>query len=305
MNHYTEKDADIVIKTDVELSPYTTFRIGGRADHFMEVHSAEEMRQAIALAHKLPLPFFILGGGSNVLFDDDGVRGLVIRNLSSGVNFSDTAVAAETGISLAALLSDAQKRGLAGLDFLAGIPGSFGGAIFGNAGAYGKSIGDCIEKASIITPDGEERSVSREYLQFGYRSSRLKKEGGVVLSATLNLKPGDPDTILHEMKRIIEERRQKHPGAVGSCGCYFKNVDEKDGSGRRISAGRLLEEAGAKSITFGKACVSSLHANFIVNPGGATSEEIKALGDLCKRRVKERFGIELEEEVRIISKNLR
>jgi len=305
MSYYTGKDINALIRTDVELSPYTTFRTGGRADRFLEVHSAEEMGRAIALAHSLSLPFFILGGGSNVLFDDDGVRGLVIRNISSRVSFRDTAVVAESGISLAALLSDAQKRGLGGLEFLAGIPGSLGGAIFGNAGAYGRSIGNCIEQATIITPDGEERSVSREYLQFGYRSSRLKAEGGIVLSATLSLKPADPDAILHEMKRIIEERRQKHPAAMGSCGCYFKNVDGKDGSGRRISAGRLLEEAGAKGITFGNACVSSLHANFILNHGGATSEEIRNLGEMCKQLVKEKFGIDLEEEVRIISKSLR
>ncbi len=304
MSYSIEDDAELILRNDVELSPYTTLRIGGKADRFIEVHSAVEMRQTIALAGRLSTPFFILGGGSNVLFDDNGIRGLVIRNLSCGVSFSDTVISAESGISLASLLWDAQKRGLGGLEFLAGIPGSLGGAIFGNAGAYGKSIGDCIEKAVIITPDGKERNVSREYLCFGYRTSRLKTAGGVVLSAALNLTPEDPDKILLEMKRIIEERRQKHPSGVGSCGCYFKNVEGKDGSCRKISAGKLLEEAGAKNITFGKACVSSLHANFIVNPGGATSEDMRALGDLCKRRVKEKFGIDLEEEVQIIGNSL-
>jgi UDP-N-acetylmuramate dehydrogenase len=300
MHEYSE----ITIKYDVELSPYTTYRIGGKADCFIEARSAEEMKRAVAYARSRSMPFFVLGGGSNVLFDDEGVRGLVIRNLSSKVHFSDRSVSAESGVPLATLLSESQRRGLAGLEFLAGIPGSLGGAIFGNAGAYGKCVGDCVEQAVVITPDGEEMVVPGDSFRFCYRSSRLKTKGGIVLSATLALSAGDPEAILHEMKRITEERRQKHPAGMGSCGCYFKNVDGSDGSGRRISAGRLLEEAGAKEMAVGKARVSPLHANFIVNPGGATAEEIRALGELCRQRVKEKFGIRLEEEVRIVGKNL-
>jgi UDP-N-acetylmuramate dehydrogenase len=291
------------IKRNVPLSAYTTFHIGGTADYFIEVTTPSELKEAIAFARRSHIPYFLLGGGSNVLFSDEGVRGMVIRNRCEALTFSGNLVHAESGVSVAMLLREAGKRNLGGLEFLAGIPGTIGGAIYGNAGAYGKSIGDALREAAIVTSSGVEEVVGRDYFEFGYRKSRLKHSGEQVLSVTLSMDYRDSLTIKDEISRILEERKAKHPYGVGSCGCYFKNVQSGDHAASKMPAGKLLEAVGAKGSSCGSAIVSEKHANFIINPGGATAREVMDLARELKSRVYEQFQIRLEEEVQIVGES--
>jgi UDP-N-acetylmuramate dehydrogenase len=288
------------VREQVELSRYTTYQVGGKAEYFIEVSGLDELREALRFSREKGMSFFLLGGGSNVLISDRGLKGLVIRNLCDAVTFENDMATAEAGISLASLIKAALRRSLGGLEFLAGIPGSLGGALYGNAGAYGKAIGDTLKGATIITPDGKEIEVEREYFSFSYRNSALKKTGDVILAATLELEPGLPGESENEMARIIEERKKKHPCGAGSCGCFFKNVASRGGESPRLGAGKLLEDSGAKEMVFGGASVSAKHANFIINPGNATAREIKTLAGLVKEKVYEKFNILLEEEVQIV-----
>ncbi len=289
-----------LIRHNVGLCHYTTYHVGGTAEHFAEVTSIDDLRAVFHHARRGEMPFFLLGGGSNVLVSDRGVRGLVVRNLCGSFHFEPAEVTAESGMLLASLLNEARKRSAGGLEFLAGIPGSVGGALYGNAGAYGRSIGERLVRATILSPGGSEHVVGPDYFCFSYRHSAIKRTGDIILDATLRLEPRDSPIIEEEMSRIIEERKGKHPCGGGSCGCFFKNVDSPGPGSRKIAAGKLLEEAGAKTMSFGNACVSEKHANFILNPGKATACEIKALAGMIQKRVYEKFSIILEEEVQFV-----
>jgi len=284
----------------VSLSRYTTYHIGGPAEYFAEAACRDDLKALILYARSMRLPLFLLGGGSNVLVSDRGVRGIVVRNISGAFSFGPGEVTVESGLALAALLHEAGERGAGGLEFLAGIPGSVGGALYGNAGAYGRSIGEKLTRATVISPDGIEKTVGRDYFHFSYRHSAIKESGDIILDATLAVEERDPGLIGEEMSRIIEERKGKHPCGAGSCGCYFKNVDGPGPGGEKISAGKLLEQAGASSMSCGGACVSGKHANFILNRGNATALEIRALAGMIRQKVFEKFNIVLEEEVQLV-----
>jgi UDP-N-acetylmuramate dehydrogenase len=288
------------IRRNVPLNQYTTFHIGGTADFFLEAATPEALKEAVDFARRSNIPYFILGGGSNVLFSDEGVRGMVIRNRCETLTFSGNLVHAESGASVATLLKEAQGRSIGGLEFLAGIPGTIGGAIYGNAGAYGKSLGDALYEAVILTASGEEKTVGRGYFDFSYRKSSLKHTGDLLLSVTLKMEYRNSREIRNEISRILEERKAKHPYGVGSCGCFFKNVEKGDQSSPKVPAGKLLEAVGAKGACCGSAVVSEKHANFIINPGGATAKDVIELAAELKSRVYEQFQIKLEEEVQIV-----
>lgn len=292
------------LKRGVALEAYTTFHIGGAADLFIEAATPEMLREALCYARARGIPTFLLGGGSNVLIDDRGIRGLVIRNGCVKYSFEGSNVHAESGVSLDTLVRESAKRELGGMECLAGIPGTLGGAIYGNAGAYGKSIHSLIESARIITGDGEEKVVNNDFFKFRYRWSILKEIKAVVLDATLRLSSCDSPAISGEIERITLERCGKHPRDVGTCGCFFKNVESPEPGASRISAGKLLEAVGAKGMRVGGACVSDKHANFIINPGSATARDVMELATILKKRVASEFNIELEEEVQIIGENI-
>lgn len=289
----------MVIEENVNLSRYCTYKIGGPADLFVKADNSETLREALVYAASENIPYFLLGGGSNVLFPDEGVRGMVICNRAGKISFDGDSVRAESGALLSAFVDGCCENRLTGMEFLAGIPGSVGGALYGNAGAYGRSISRLLKKLLLF--DG--RSVVEagpEELDFSYRYSSLKKTGSVVLEAELQLRPGDASVSREEINGILREREGKHPQShLGSCGCYFKNVDR--GESRKLSAGRLLEEAGAAGLSEGDAYVYGKHCNFILNAGGATASQIRRLAEKMKEKVRLLSGIELEEEVRIIS----
>ena len=290
---------------NIPLSEYTTFKIGGPADLFIDVDSAEELQQVVKYANTQDIPFLVIGGGSNLLVCDCGVRGLVIKNSIAGLRKEENTIVAGAGEKLSGVVEFAGENSLAGLEFASGIPGTLGGAVYGNAGAYGKSMADILQRAKIMKRDGSIIEVSPEYFDFRYRWSRLKETGDIMLEAALKLKEGCCEEIAGEMERIIGERKKKHPsGEWGCAGSYFKNLDPPNPGERRIAAGKILDMAGAKGMKQGEAMVFPGHANFLTNPGGASCEDILKLAAILKEKVRKQFDIELEEEVIFIDENL-
>ena len=281
---------------NVPLAALSTFGIGGPADFFFEARSADELNRALNLAAKERYPFYVIGGGSNMLFDDAGFRGLVIRNRLEGQERRDNRLRVFSGTGLGALLKEMLSSGLSGLEFLAGIPGTVGGAVHGNAGAFGSSIGDFLEEATVLAPGGRPRTVPRRDLGFGYRLSSLQTDRGVVLEAVLLCSDGDRKGSEEKIKDILEKRRTKHPPYGTACaGSYFKNPCSP--SGEKVAAGRLLEQAGARVLSVGDAAVYENHCNFVINKGNARSRDVLRLAEDLKDRVFRKFGVRLEEEV--------
>lgn len=282
------------VRENVTLAPYTTMRTGGPAALFAEPRNAQQLAHVYQWAQEKGLSLLILGNGSNLLIADSGFDGLVIhlgRALSEVSVFANT-LTAQAGASLAAAARAAAQASLTGLEFAAGIPGSIGGAVCMNAGAYGGEIAQVIVSARVLTPEGV-RMVSKDELSLGYRSSAVMQNGWVVLEATFELAPGSPDEIKATMADLAARRREKQPLQYPSCGSFFK---------RPVGyyAGALIEQAGLKGYRVGDAQVSELHAGFVINRGHATSSEIYRLMQEVQRRVQAQFGVTLEPEVRLI-----
>lgn len=284
------------LSENVPLSAMSSFGIGGPADLFIEARTEAELEAAVSLAVAWKYPFYVIGGGNNILFDDAGYRGLIIRNRLEGVSLGEGRLTVLSGTGLPCVLREALGASLTGLEFLAGIPGTVGGAVYGNAGAYGSSIGDAVEKAVVLRPGGERKTLARADLGFGYRDSALKRAAGIVLSATLLCSPGDARGSEARIRDILEKRRVRHPPLGTACaGSYFKNFCPA--SGERVAAGQLLERAGARGLSVGDAAVYEGHCNFIVNRGNARAADVLALAAELKDRVERMSGIRLEEEV--------
>jgi len=296
-----EKRAGLPVERGVLLKDHSNFRIGGPADFFVRAETTAGLRAALAAARECGLRSRVIGGGSNLLFDDAGFRGLIVKNLARGLRLDvlpsgEARVAAVSGTHLSDLVDSAAARGLKGLEFLAGIPGSVGGAVCGNAGAFGCCLGDFLSEAALLGPEGSVRMEKREYFDFAYRHSRLKATGEVVLEAGFSLSPGDPAAIRGRIEENLALRATRHPDPkMAYAGSYFKNPLGPDGA--KIPAGRLLEQVGAKESAVGGAAVFRGHANFIYNRGDAFAADILALARELKERVRAKFGVELEEEV--------
>jgi UDP-N-acetylmuramate dehydrogenase len=286
------------LKQREKLAPHTTFGIGGEADYFYVTRKPEDLIKVIQIAKEFKIPFFVLGSGSNLLVSDLGFKGLVIKNQCDRIFLNDIMVTCQSGALLDGLVSLSCENSLSGLEFAAGIPGTIGGAVYGNAGAWGKTVGDFLTEAVILNSQGWIERVTREYLEFGYRESKLKKTEDLLLSATFRLEKGEKDKIKKEVKRNLKKRRKRLPLKEKSAGCFFKNVMH---DGKKISAGFLLEQVGAKKMKEGDAAVFEKHANILINLGRAKAEEVRRLADLLKRKVKEKFGLDLEEEVVYLS----
>jgi len=287
------------LRESVYLGDYSNFRIGGKADYFFEAHSFSKLKKAIFLAREFSIPYYIIGGGYNILFDDEGFRGLIIKNEAKGLElkskFGDR-IEVLSGTSLASLVKSSMEASLAGLEFLAGIPGSVGGAVFGNAGAFGQSIGNFLKEAVLLDDSGNEVEVKNDYFEFRYRESLLRKKHDILLKAVFELEKGDKEKIKAQIGENLEKRKRKHPPEHTACaGSYFKNPIQPDGG--RIPAGYLLEKVGAKNLRIGGAAVYSGHANFIINVEKASAKDVLRLAQELKERVKEKFGLELQEEV--------
>lgn len=282
-------------KFDEPLRRYTAWKIGGPADALLEPRSAEELIEAVEKARKHGIPVTVLGGGTNVLVRDGGIRGLTIRLAKSlrGVEIEGLRVTADAGVLYPALANATAARGLAGLEFATGIPGTVGGAVYMNAGAYGGETKDVLTWADVYRPGEGVVRMENEDLGFSYRRSALHGHPDwVVLRASYELSPGDPE----ELKaRIREFRAQRMSGSPNrpSCGSTFKRPPGD-------FPGRVIEAAGLKGTRVGDVEVSTVHANYLVNLGDGTAEDALKLMELVRDTVRERLGVELEEEVRVI-----
>ncbi|NIM59541.1 MAG: UDP-N-acetylmuramate dehydrogenase [Candidatus Aminicenantes bacterium] len=286
------------LKKSVPLRDYSNFKIGGKADYFFEAVSITELVKSILLARERSFPYFIIGGGYNILFDDEGFRGLIIRNCVQGIKQIGEKAEIEVlaGTRLEDLINFSIDKGLSGFEFLAGIPGTVGGAVFSNAGAFGHSIGKFLKDAEILNRKGKRVKVKRDYFEFRYRHSILSKQNDVFLRAVFKLQQGEKGEIKSRIEENLEKRKINHPPwDAAYAGSYFKNPVLPDG--RRVPAAHFLDEVGAKNMKVGGAVVYGGHANFIINKEKASAQDVLSLAQELKERVKERFGVDLEEEV--------
>ena len=294
--------------TQEPLRHHTTLRIGGPADFYFAARTHDALVAALQAANELELPHFLLGGGSNALVSDEGFRGLVVRNAIEGIEFDGTAAQVGCGTDFLELIYACRDRELAGLEFAAGIPGSVGGALYGNAGCYGQDIGSFTIEATIASLDGSQvLTRPASWFEFAYRDSRLKRDPWVLLSCLLQFKRGERAAIQAVIDEKLEIRRVKHPQwrVEPTAGSYFKNLPpgyqvpglpHSPGT-QRIPAGALLDACGVRGLKVGDAAVFAKHANIIVNAGRATAKDVLELAEIMKSRVREKFGVELEEEV--------
>jgi UDP-N-acetylmuramate dehydrogenase len=289
------------VRRHVALAPLTTFRVGGPADWFIETRSSEEIVAAIQLAHSAGLPITVLGGGSNVLVSDPGVRGLVIRTRGGAIErAAPDRVRADAAVSINELVRWTIHHACAGLEAWAGTPGTVGGAIFGNAHFSGRLIGDLVESVRVVSPEGLVADLPHAEMAFGYDRSRLQLTGEVLLSAAFRVAAGDIGELRAIARESIAFRKRTQPLDTRNAGCVFQNPDpsrDRVPDGIPWSAGALVDRAGLKGMVEGRARVSPAHGNFIVNEGGATAREIRRLIDRCRDEVGARFGVQLREEI--------
>ena len=283
------------VKLQEPMSKHTTFRIGGPADFYLCPHSTKEVQQTVQICKEENLPYFILGNGSNLLVSDKGYRGAIIqlwKNFSD-ISVKDCCITAKAGALLSKVAAEALEEGLTGMEFASGIPGTIGGAVFMNAGAYGGEMKDIIKEVKVLDDQGEVRVLSNEEMKLGYRTSIVKEKGYTVLSAVLQLKKGDASVIRETMEDLKNRRTSKQPLDMPSAGSTFKRPEG-------YFAGKLIMDSGLRGFSVGGAQVSEKHCGFVVNKGGATAEDVTALIREVQRRVKEKFGVELETEVRFL-----
>lgn len=292
------------LRTEVPLAPYTTFRIGGPADVLYDATTADELATAVAAARAAGLPCFVLGLGANILVGDRGVRGLVVRNVARGVtDLGQGRLRAESGVVVADLIRFAVARGWAGLEHYVGIPSTVGGAVWQNLHFLSPAperartmfIEEVVESVEVARPDGSRATVSRDEMAFGYDVSRLHTSGEVALAVTFRLVRGDEATMHRVMQENLAWRGARHPwlDVHPSAGSVFKKI-------AGVGAGRLIDQCGLKGFRIGGAQVSHIHANILVNLGGATAADVRALIAHAQRQVRERFGQSLEPEIGFI-----
>jgi UDP-N-acetylmuramate dehydrogenase len=287
------------LRADEPLAPYTTFKVGGPAEWFLESRTSDEIIDALRIAHAMGVPVTLLGGGSNVLIGDRGVRGLVIRPRGGVIEQIDSGrVRADAATTINGLVRWTIQKGIAGLEAWAGTPGTVGGAIFGNAHFGGRLIGELVESVRLAGADGATRDLCRDEMEFGYDRSRLQKTGEVLLSTVFRVSTGDPAALRAVARQSLAYRKKTQPLDTPSAGCIFQNPDRPEvPPDIPASAGALVDRAGLKGTARGDARVSWAHGNFIVNEGQATAADIRSLIDLCRARVTEQFGIALHEEI--------
>lgn len=303
------------LRENVPLARLTTFQIGGPARYFIEARTEDEVREAIQWAHEKSLRYVVLAGGSNVLVPDEGVDGLVIHIMSDQFSFAGSEVAADAGCNLLSLIRVAGEKHLGGWEKLAGIPGTIGGAVRGNAGAFGPEIKDFVTKVRAFDSEtGEMREFENDLCDFSYRHSFFKDNPEwIITSVQVRLAQGDPAKISMSIQETIAEREKRHLQNVRAAGSFFMNpkappeivaMFEKEKQVRsregRVPAGWLIEKAGMKGFAVGGAVASLQHPNYIVNQGNATAAQVRGLAQKVRESVKTQFAIELAEEAAVL-----
>lgn len=283
------------------LAPLTTFRVGGPADFLVEPRSSDEIVAAVRLASDHGVPVTMLGGGSNVLVSDAGIRGLVVRPRGGHVTaVDDSHVRADAAVTVNGLVRWTVLHGLGGVESWAGTPGTVGGAIHGNAHFSGRLIGECVASAGLLDRQRQVVEVPASAMGFGYDESRLQGSGEILLWATFRLVRGDTDALRAAARASLAYRKRTQPLDTPSAGCVFRNPEpgrDRVPDGIPWSAGALVDRAGLKGVAVGGARVSHVHGNFIVNEGGATAADIRTLIERCRTEVRRQFGVELRDEV--------
>lgn len=289
------------VRANVPLAPLTTLRIGGPADLLVEVRDADEALATLRLARTAGVAVSWLGGGSNLLIGDLGVRGLVVRWHAGAVSSpAPDRVRADAGATVNGLVRYTIGHGLAGLAAWAGTPGTVGGAVHGNAHFQGRMIGERVVAVRVAGLDGVRREIPVAQMEFAYDQSRLQRSGEVALAVEFRVEPGDPAALRDEARRSLSFRKRTQPLALPSAGCVFQNPDPSRvrlPEGMPASAGALVDAAGLKGAACGGARVSPVHANFVVNEGGATARQVASLIESMRDAVAARFGVALEEEI--------
>lgn len=290
---------DLLGKEKVRISEpmnrHTTFRIGGPADYFLLPSTAEEVKKILEICKEKELPYFILGNGSNLLVSDEGYCGVIIqlyRNYG-GITVEGTDIRAGAGALLSQIASAAKNASLTGFEFAGGIPGTLGGAVVMNAGAYGGEMKDVLKEVTVMTEQGEIMTIPAEKLEMGYRTSLVKKAGYLVLEAVISLKAGDVEEIKAIMKDLTEKRVSKQPLEYPSAGSTFKRPEG-------YFAGKLIMDAGHRGYQVGGAQVSEKHCGFVINKGNATAADVCGLMKDVQEKVQEQFGVTLEPEVKFL-----
>ncbi|MGI6070472.1 MAG: UDP-N-acetylmuramate dehydrogenase [Blautia sp.] len=280
---------------DEPMSRHTTFRIGGNADYFLVPRSVRELQEVLAFCKKEGLPYFILGNGSNLLVSDQGYRGAVIQLFKNWnqITVEETVITAQAGALLSGISKLAEKASLTGFEFAGGIPGTLGGAVVMNAGAYGGEIKDVLVEVTALTKEGEILTIPANRLEMGYRTSLVKTKEYVVLEAKLQLDRGNPEKIKETMRDLTERRTSKQPLEFPSAGSTFKRPEG-------YFAGKLIMDCGLAGYQVGGAQVSAKHCGFVINAGGATAADVRQLMADVQDKVQEKFGVRLEPEVKFL-----
>jgi len=294
-NECKKRGIDRIIKYDEPLKNHSSLRIGGPADVFCSPGNIEDLKKVVSIFKEYNTPFWVIGNGTNLLILDNGIRGLVI-NLNKDfkkIEFSDKIVKVGAGVSLAYLSKMVLNRELSGLEFTCAFPGTLGGAIINNASFKGNCMADVVQNVTFLTRENKIERTSKSNLNFNYRECDLKGKPVIILEATLLLKKGHKEEIESKIKQNIEIRKTRQPLDKFSAGSIFKNPPG-------YYAGELIEKVGAKGLSRGQAEVSTRHANFIVNNGGASARDILYLIEEIEKRVKKNFGIKLEREIEIL-----
>lgn len=301
------------LKRNIVLAKYTTYKIGGPADYFISVKNFEELKKALQFAEDNSLPFFVLAGGSNVLFSDEGYRGLVIKINSAELKINGDEITIDAGVLMNNAVSQSVANNLAGLEWAGGLPGTIGGAIRGNAGCFGGEIKDIIKEVAAATNNGEIKLYKNEDCNFGYRDSIFKHNKEIIMSAVFKMQPGNKENLKAIIFDHIKYRQARH--RLPSCGSVFKNcplpkvppqVQEKFKEKIKIDpfpilpVGALIESCGLIGKTIGGAMITKEHANIIHNFNNAKATDVLNLINLTKENIKQKFGIELEEEVQLV-----
>lgn len=281
------------VLTNEPMSKHTTFRIGGPADYFVCPENIEEVQKVVCLCNEMDMPFYLLGNGSNLLVGDKGYRGVIIRlyKQMDKIEVSGTKIKAQAGALLVKVANEACKNGLTGLEFAGGIPGTLGGAVMMNAGAYGGEMKDVLEEVTVLTKEGEILTLNKEELELGYRTSIIGRKGYIALEVVLRLKEKNADEIRAYMNELREKRVTKQPLEYASAGSTFKRPEGH-------FAGQLIEQAGLRGFQVGDAQVSEKHCGFVINRGQATAKDVMDLMREVSAKVEEKFGVTLEPEVK-------
>lgn len=294
-------------EADTFLSRYTSFQVGGKTPAMVQCRDADELALIVSLLHREKQPYFVMGQGTNVLVSDEGLDEVVLRfcNESSQELIEDEGFVRVSGdMLLDNFAARLVELGVGDLTYLSGIPGTLGGAIAGNAGAFGQQIGDALLRAELLSVEGDRRWVEGEELEFAYRSSVLKASREIVLQADIRVENIDPQSLQSERASILQLRREKHPDwkAEPCAGSVFRNIEPTSAAERRQAAGWFLEEAGVKSFQVGGASLYSKHANIIIAGEEASALDVYELSEKMKKAVKDRFGLELVREVQLVGK---